>query len=116
MHIPTFKLSIIKQVWLLIQQGDYTFSIDLKHAYLHIPISKCHHHLLWFVWQHKPYRWKVLPVGLATAPGVFTLLTKPILFLCCHKRLCVIIYLDYTLVLIPQNMLARELKLSCALF
>ena len=42
MHIPTFKMSIIVQVLQLIHQGDYAFSIDLKDAYLHIPILKHH--------------------------------------------------------------------------
>ena len=58
---------------------------------------------------------KVLPSGLATAPRVFTLHTKPTLTPCCHKGLCFIIYLDDILVLTP-NMLARELKLSFVLF
>ena len=40
-----------------------------------------------------PYQWKVLPFGLATAPWVFTALTKPILFLCHHNGFCVVIYL-----------------------
>ena len=31
-------MPIIRQVWQLIQQGDYACSIDLKDAYLHIPI------------------------------------------------------------------------------
>ena len=47
-----------------------------------------------------PYQWKVLPFGLATAPWVFTALTKPILFLCCCKGFCIVIYLDDILVLV----------------
>ena len=53
-----------------------------------------------FVWHNVPYQWKVLPFGLATAPRVFTSLTKPILFLCHHKGLHIVIYLDDILVLI----------------
>ena len=34
----------IREVWHLIQQGDYAFSIDLKVAYLQIPIVKHYHH------------------------------------------------------------------------
>ena len=30
MHIPSFKMPTLKRVWQLIQQGDYTFSIDLQ--------------------------------------------------------------------------------------
>ena len=99
MHIPSFKMPTLKNVWQLIQQGDFAFSIDLQDAYLHVPIVKHHHHFLHFVWHNVPYRWKVLPFGLATAPRVFTSLTKPILF--CHcKGLHIVIYLDDILVLI----------------
>ena len=38
MHIPSFKMPILKTVWQLIQQGDYAFSIDLQDAYLHVPL------------------------------------------------------------------------------
>ena len=44
MHIPSFKMPTLKNIWQLIQQGDFVFSIDLQDAYLHIPIVKHHHH------------------------------------------------------------------------
>ena len=90
----------LKNVRQLIQQGDFDFSIDLQDASLHIPIVKHHCHFLHFVWHNVPYQWKVLPFGLATAPGVFTSLMKPILFLCICKGLCIVIYLDDILVLV----------------
>ena len=71
MHIPSFKMSILRHVWQLIQHGDYAFSIDLQDAYLCIPIVKHHHCFLHFVWHNVHYQWKVLPFGLATAPRVF---------------------------------------------
>ena len=77
---------------------DYTFSIDLKVAYLHISFVK-YHHFLWFVWQHEPYQWKILPFGLATVAKVSISLTKPILVLCQCKGFDAKIYLDYILVL-----------------
>ena len=48
MHLPSFKMPTIKNIWQLIQQGDFAFSIDLQDAYLHIPIVKHHHHFLMF--------------------------------------------------------------------
>ena len=92
-------MSTIRHVQQLIQSGDYAFSIDLQDAYLHIPIIKHHHWFLQFVWHNLPYQWKVLPFGLATAPWVFTALTKPILFLCHCKGFHIVIYLDDILVL-----------------
>ena len=104
MHIPSFKMPTLKHVQQLIQHGEYAFSIDLQDAYLHIPIVKHHCHFLHFVWHNVPYQWKVLPLGLATAPQVFTSLTKPILFLCCHKDLHIVIYMDDILVLIQSKL------------
>ena len=103
MHIPSFKMPTLKTVWQLIQQGDYAFSIDLQDAYFHVPIVKHHCRFLHFVWHNVPYQWRVLPFGLATAPRVFTSLTKPILFLCHHKGLRIVIYLDDILVLVRSK-------------
>ena len=66
----------IGQVWQCIQQGNYACPLDLKYAYLHIPIVAHHCCFLWFVMQHKPCQWKVLPLGLVTAHRVFTSLSK----------------------------------------
>ena len=100
MHIPSFNMPTLKNVQQLIQQGDYAFSIDLQDAYLHVPIVKHHHWFLHFAWHNVPYQWRVLLFGLATTPRVFTSLTKPILFLCHHKGLHIVIYLDDILVLV----------------
>ena len=111
MHIPSFKMPTLKNVWQLIQQGDFAFSLDLQDAYLHIPIVKHHCHFLHFVWHNVPYQWKVLPFGLATAPRVFTSLMKPILFLCHCKGLCIVIYLDDILVLVCSKQAGKRAHL-----
>ena len=111
MHIPSFKMPTLNHVWQLIQHGDYAFSIDLQDAYLHVPIVKHHHCFLHFVWHNVPYQWKVLPFGLATAPRVFTFLTKPILFLCHCKGLHIVIYLDDILVLICSKQVGKRAHL-----
>ena len=68
-------------------------------------------HFLWFVWHSVPCQWKVLPFGLATAPWVFTALTKPILFLCHHKGFCIVIYLDDILVLVHSKWAGKKAHL-----
>ena len=45
------------------------------------------------------YQWKVLTLGLVTAPRISTALTQPILFLCNHKDFH-IIYLDEILIMV----------------
>ena len=91
--------------------GWLCFSIDLQDAYLHIPIVKHHHNFLHFVWHNVPYQWKVLLFGLATAPRVFTVLTKPILFLCHHKGFHIVIYLDDILVLVHSKWAGKRAHL-----
>ena len=44
--IPSFTMPTIRHVKLVIQHGDYAFSIDLQDAYLHITIIKYHHNFL----------------------------------------------------------------------
>ena len=48
-HIPTFKMPTIRQVWQLVQQGDYAFSKIIKDANLYIPTVKCYNHFLYFL-------------------------------------------------------------------
>ena len=74
------------------------------------PLLSNHCWFLRFVWHNVPYQWKVLPFGLAIAPRVFTSLTKPILFLCHHKGLHIVIYLDDILVLVCSK---RAGKRAC---
>ena len=111
MPIPSFKMPNLRRVLQLIQHGDYAFSIDLQDAFLHIPIGKHHHCFLHFAWHNVPYQWKVLPFGLATAPRVFTALTKPILFLCYHKGFHIVIYLDDILVLVHSKLAGKRAHL-----
>ena len=112
MHIPSFKMPSLKNIWQLIQQGDFSFSIVLQDAYLYVPIVKHHQCFLCFVWHNVPYQWKVLPFGLSTAPRFFTSLTKPILF-CCHcKGLCIVIYLDDILFLVCSKWAGKRACLS----
>ena len=58
-----------------------------------------------------PYQWNVLPFGLATAPQVFTALTKPILFLCCCKGFHIVIYLDDIVVLVCSKWAGKRAHL-----
>ena len=85
----------IQHVQVLIQHGDYAFSIDLKNTYLHTHIVKhqCQFDdLFGKIWHISGRLWPT--------PRVFTALTKPILFLCQHKVFYIVTYLDNILVLV----------------
>ena len=61
-------------------------------------------------------QWKVLPFGLPTAPRLFALLGKPVLFLC-HCKDCMLLFtwmISWSL--LAPSVLARELQISFSLF
>ena len=104
-------MSTIRQVWQLIQQGNYAFSMDHKYAYLHIPIVKYYHCFLWFVWQHKPYHLKVLLFGLAMAPKVSSHILNPYCFFVITRVSVLLFIWMIAWSLLILSALAREVKL-----
>ena len=67
-----FKMDTAESIRDLLQQGDWTTSIDLSDAYHHIPIHPCHRKYLRFKFKGIIYQYKVLVMGLTTSPKVFT--------------------------------------------
>ena len=49
----------------VIQKGDFMGKLDLKDAYLSVPIAKEHQKFLKFTWKGQPYQFESLPFGLA---------------------------------------------------
>lgn len=73
--------------------------LDLKDAYLSIPISEQHRKYLRFQWKKMNYEFQTLPFGLASAPRVFTKILRPVAATMRKKGIRLIVYLDDTLVL-----------------
>ena len=65
--------------------------MDLKDAYLQIPIHSNH---LQFIWEEKHYKFQCLPFGLSSAPRIFTKLLKPVVGFLRQIGLHLIVYLD----------------------
>ena len=68
--------------------------LDLKDAYLSVPINADHRKFLQFQWEGIVYHYKALPFGLATAPRVFTKLLKSVLAILRAKGLRLVADLD----------------------
>ena len=113
MHIPSFKMPTLKNIQQLIQQGDFPFPLIYRMLIYIFPLLSIIVIFLCFVCRNVPYLWRVLPFGLATAPRVFTSLTKPIFFLCHHKGLHIVIYLDDILVLVCSKQAGKRAHLFC---
>ena len=89
-----FKMEGIYSLPDLIQPQDWMVKLDLKDAYLQIPICKEHQHLLQFQWESKVYQFQCLPFGLTSAPRVFIKVLKPVMEMLRHMGIQLIAYLD----------------------
>ena len=78
-----------------LNKGEYMCKLDLKDAYISIPIHHSFRRFLKFTWQGKMYEYTALPFGLSTAaPRVFTKLLKPVLATLRETGIHLIAYLD----------------------
>ncbi|XP_071823040.1 uncharacterized protein [Apostichopus japonicus] len=65
-----FRMETLTSILHLLRPGMWASSVDLKHAYLHIPIRSEDQRFLAFRYKAIDYRFTSLPFGLSTAPRV----------------------------------------------
>ena len=90
-HFQMEGLHLLKTI---LNPGSFMIKIDLKDAYLSVPISHNLRHLLRFIVDNQTYQFRCLPFGLNIAPRVFTKLLKPIVALLRSQGAHMIAYLD----------------------
>src|SRR5207253_88437 len=89
-----FKMETLRSVKECLRPGEYTVSVDLEDAYLHVPLHPDCYHLFRFCLNGVVYHFTALPFGLASAPWAFTKSLRPVVaFLHTHSIL-VHAYLD----------------------
>lgn len=94
-----FKMESIRTIKGVLQKDDWLIKLDLKDAYLTIPIAQTQRPLLRFSWDKEMWEFKVLPFGLSSAPWVFTKVTKPISSVLRRLGIRLILYLDDMLIM-----------------
>ena len=99
LSVSHFKMENINSVRDVIQENDYMGKIDLKDAYLTVPVWEKHRKYLKFAWGGQCYQFKSLPFGLATAPRTFTKLLRPVAAEMRRKGVRLVLYLDDILVM-----------------
>ena len=62
----------------MMRPGCFMASVDLKDAYYNFPIHASHQKYLKFWFDGALYKYTCLPIGLASAPRIFTKLLKPV--------------------------------------
>ena len=98
---------IIRTIKGLLKQGDWLLKLDLKDAYLTVPIHQDHRRFLCFQWQGQTWQFKVLPFGLTSAPLIFTKITKPIVSTLCRLGIRMSLCLDDMLLMADSVQEAR---------
>ncbi|XP_061491494.1 uncharacterized protein LOC133388926 [Rhineura floridana] len=79
-----FKMESLHSITDSLQEGDFLASIDLKEAYLRVPICIDHRKFLRFAFGSQHFQYRAMPFGLSSAPRVFT---KVLLTLVAYLRL-----------------------------
>ena len=110
MHPPPFRMETLKAILPTLRRVSWGATLDLKDAYLHIPMHQSARQWLRFFLNGAAYEFKVLPFGLSTAPRTFTRVVKTLAeFLRCNG-IKIYIYLDDWLVVAPSfELLQRDL-------
>lgn len=89
-----FKIEDIRTAINLLNRGDWMCKLDIKDAYLLIPIASEHKKYLRFIYQHQLYQFTALPFGLTSAPYIFTKVMKPLINWLRKLGIILVVYLD----------------------
>ncbi|KZS01755.1 Uncharacterized protein APZ42_001485, partial [Daphnia magna] len=92
-----FKMENLDSARFLLRKGDWMVKLDLKDAYLTIPVHPSYQKFLRFKWKGLFFQFKCLAFGLAPAPRIYTKILKAVMgFL---RKQGMMIYLDDILIL-----------------
>ena len=72
-----FKMDTNRDAINFMRPNCYLASIDFKHAYYSVRVTKEHRRFLCFEWKGRLFSFSALPQGLRSAPRTFTKLLKP---------------------------------------
>lgn len=103
-----FRMETLSSIIPSLEAGMWATTVDLKDAYLHIPIHQADQKFLAFRYRGTDYAYNALPFGLSTAPRVFTRVTRSILAHLRRKGILLFAYLDDWLLLGRSEEESRE--------
>ena len=93
-----FKMESLRSIIQALQKGDWAVSLDLKDAYLQIPVFPPHRKFLRFCINGIHYQFRAMPFGIAIAPRVFTKIMAAVGGFLRSHQIHIYMYLDDWLV------------------
>ena len=103
-----FRMETLADITPVLSQGMWATSLDLKDAYLHIPIATEDQTYLTFAYGGNTFQFTSLPFGLSTSPRVFTRITRPILAYLRRRGMRIFAYLDDWLIVADSEVQAER--------
>ena len=113
-----FRMETVQSVLSSIRRNDWMVSIDLKDAYLQVPIQQDSRKFLRFVTKEGVFQFRTLCFGLSTAPQVFTRVMAPVSTILHSMGVRLMRYLDDWLILAASKeecLRARDLVMNLCL-
>ena len=98
-----FRMETPQSILDAVRQGDWLATIDLKDAYLQVPVHPGSRRFLRFRWEEHSLQFSALCFGLSTAPQVFTRMMSPVAATMHRQGVRLRLYLDDWLLLAPSQ-------------
>ena len=92
--IPKFKMDTPAFIRQNLKLGSWVYRLDLKDAYLQVPMHRASRKFLRFEFLGEVYQFRVLPFGISSAPWLFTKLVKVVKDLFHRRGMHLFQYLD----------------------
>ena len=92
--VPHFQMETAQTVRAAIHRQEWTVSIDMREAYLHVPMNLSIRKYLRFHVNNRTYQFTCLPFGLATSPREFSKILRPVVQLLRMQGVHLHVYLD----------------------
>ena len=94
-----FRMETLAVMLPALRRGMWAASLDLKDAYLHVPVAPAFQRFLAFEYQGESFKFLALPFGLSTSPRVFTRVAGAVVAELRRRGVLLFAYLDDWLVL-----------------